>query len=257
MRSKDIAKRARVTVRTLRHYHQIGLLPEPSRDANGYRHYTVHHLVRLLRIRRLTTLGLSLRQLAPLLEDSHALRLDVLDQLATSLTDQIERLQKQRKIIAALRSGKGPLDVSPELTVALAPLEVGRSGEVNNSGRDQSTLIDHMVNDKGRAALAELYDRLAAPDLAKIVLTLGQRFDRLGLETDETEIADLVDAYVLHLGNWMKEFNAVLRQFADKETSLTLWAHAAEATTPQQRRVLTEIGLRLVSTDGRNGSCGK
>ncbi len=63
------------------------------------------------------------------------------------------------------------------------------------------TLIDHMIDDKGRATFAELYDRLAAPDLAKIVLTLGQRFDRLGLETDETEIAELVDAYVLHLGN--------------------------------------------------------
>lgn len=77
------------------------------------------------------------------------------------------------------------------------------------------------------------------------------RFDRLGAETDETEIAALVDAYILHLGDWMKEFNAVVRQFAERETTLTIWAHAVEATTPQQGRVLTEIGQRLVPINGR------
>lgn len=251
MRSKDIAKRAGVTVRTLRHYHQIGLLPEPSRDANGYRHYTVQHLARLLRIKRLGALGLSLRQLAPLLENSDAPRSAVLDQLDASLADQIERLQEQRRIVAALREGTGPLDVSPELAAVLSPLEIGRSDDAKSGGREQSALIDHMVDDEGRAALAELYGGLSAPNLAEIVLALGQRFDRLGPETDQIEIAELADAYILHLGDWMKAFNAAICRFAEGETSLTLWTHAVEATTPQQRRVLTEIGLRLMPIDGR------
>ena len=35
----QLAAYAGVTVRTVRHYHQIGLLPEPERDASGYRRY--------------------------------------------------------------------------------------------------------------------------------------------------------------------------------------------------------------------------
>lgn len=35
MRSADLARLAGTTVRTLRHYHQIGLLDEPRRSAGG------------------------------------------------------------------------------------------------------------------------------------------------------------------------------------------------------------------------------
>ena len=35
MLSSELAELAGVTVRTLRHYHQIGLLPEPPRTAGG------------------------------------------------------------------------------------------------------------------------------------------------------------------------------------------------------------------------------
>ena len=35
----QLASYTGVTVRAVRHYHQIGLLPEPDRDASGYRRY--------------------------------------------------------------------------------------------------------------------------------------------------------------------------------------------------------------------------
>ncbi|MEV4016841.1 MerR family DNA-binding transcriptional regulator [Nonomuraea angiospora] len=40
MLSSELAELAGVTVRTLRHYHQIGLLPEPRRASGGYRNTT-------------------------------------------------------------------------------------------------------------------------------------------------------------------------------------------------------------------------
>lgn len=43
--------------RSLRHYHALGLLPEPSRQANGYREYGALDVARLLRIKRLAALG--------------------------------------------------------------------------------------------------------------------------------------------------------------------------------------------------------
>lgn len=48
MKSSELARMAGVSVRTLRHYHAIGLLPEPPRGENGYRDYEPTHLLRLL-----------------------------------------------------------------------------------------------------------------------------------------------------------------------------------------------------------------
>lgn len=61
MRSKELADLAGVTVRALRHYHQLGLLPEPPRAKNGYREYGAVDLARVLRIKRLSSLGISLQ----------------------------------------------------------------------------------------------------------------------------------------------------------------------------------------------------
>ena len=46
----QLASYTGVTVRAVRHYHQIGLLPEPERDASGYRRYSATAVVSLIRI---------------------------------------------------------------------------------------------------------------------------------------------------------------------------------------------------------------
>lgn len=67
MRSKEVADFAGVTVRTLRHYHQLGILPEPPRLANSYREYGAVDVARVLRIKRLASLGFSLEQVGDML----------------------------------------------------------------------------------------------------------------------------------------------------------------------------------------------
>lgn len=62
MRSAELAELAGVTIRTIRYYHQAGALPEPPRTSNGYRDYSAEHLVAVLKIRQLTSSGLSLAQ---------------------------------------------------------------------------------------------------------------------------------------------------------------------------------------------------
>jgi DNA-binding transcriptional MerR regulator len=247
MRSKNIADRAGVTIRTLRHYHRIGLLPEPPRDTNGYRRYGVQHLVRLLRIKRLAGLGLLLGELPALLDGADERRDAVLDELDGTLVRQIERSQEQRRIIAALRKGDGPIDMSPELAKAMLPLETRRAEQANQAGREQSVLLENTLTDEGRGALTQLYGRLAAPDLAEATEELGRRFDCLGPDSSEDEVAELAVAYVRHLGSWMREYNNVLIDHADSDANLLLWAHAMESVKPQQRRVISEIGLRLAS----------
>lgn len=63
MKSSEFARLTGVTLKTLRHYHKIGLLDEPDRRENGYRDYDVTHVIRLLRIRHLASVGLSLARI--------------------------------------------------------------------------------------------------------------------------------------------------------------------------------------------------
>ena len=63
----QLASYAGVTVRTVRHYHQIGLLAEPERDHSGYRSYDAAAVVRLTRIRVLADAGVPLARVQELL----------------------------------------------------------------------------------------------------------------------------------------------------------------------------------------------
>jgi hypothetical protein len=54
----EVARLVGVSTKTIRYYHQIGLLAEPERTESGYRLYDAAHLLRLQHIRRLRALGL-------------------------------------------------------------------------------------------------------------------------------------------------------------------------------------------------------
>ncbi len=113
----DLARLAGVTARTIRHYHAIGLMPEPVRSEGGYRQYDVRDLLRLLRIRRLSSLGMSLPQVAELLEAPETQAQELLDQLDRELAAQLAVLEEQRRVLAVLREHA----VDPELPETFAP----------------------------------------------------------------------------------------------------------------------------------------
>ncbi|PJJ73420.1 DNA-binding transcriptional MerR regulator [Diaminobutyricimonas aerilata] len=101
----QLASYAGVTVRTVRHYHQIGLLDEPGRDHSGYRRYDAAAVVRLIRIRVLADAGVPRARVQELLvagpeEFAHAVR-----EIDTALRADIRRLQRNRERIAELAAG--------------------------------------------------------------------------------------------------------------------------------------------------------
>jgi DNA-binding transcriptional MerR regulator len=49
----EVAALVGVSPKTIRYYHEVGLLAEPPRTGAGYRLYTAQDLLRLQRIRRL------------------------------------------------------------------------------------------------------------------------------------------------------------------------------------------------------------
>lgn len=69
MKSSELARLAGVSLKTLRHYHKVGLLAEPVRQENGYRDYDVSHVIRLLRVRQLVRIGLPLVRIKEQLDE--------------------------------------------------------------------------------------------------------------------------------------------------------------------------------------------
>lgn len=104
LRSSELAGLAGTTPRALRHYHQLGLLPEVPRDPNGYRRYTVRDLVRVLRIRQLAAGGMPLNQISAALEGDLRNQDQMLAELDRSLEEESLRISRQRKAVAQLRA---------------------------------------------------------------------------------------------------------------------------------------------------------
>nr|WP_218024487.1 MerR family transcriptional regulator [Nocardia lijiangensis] len=121
--TRELAELAGTSVRAVRHYHDVGLLDVPERGANGYKRYGVAHLVRLLRIKRLTDLGFSLARIAAMGEaDEHPEQ--ALRTLDAELAATIERLQRIRVELAMTLRKPTPTDLPPELAVATADADL-------------------------------------------------------------------------------------------------------------------------------------
>ncbi len=68
MQIGDIAERTGLSLRTIRHYEQIGLLPEAQRSAGGFRLYGEEAVDRLLLIKRMKPLDFTLEEMRDLVE---------------------------------------------------------------------------------------------------------------------------------------------------------------------------------------------
>ncbi len=70
----ELAERTGLSLRTIRHYDEIGLLKASGRTEGGFRLYTPTDETRLMLIRRMKPLGFSLEQMMDLLRIIDALK---------------------------------------------------------------------------------------------------------------------------------------------------------------------------------------
>src|SRR5262245_52159394 len=101
----QLATYAGVTVRTVRHYHAKGLLPEPARDLSGYRRYDAAAVVDLIRIRTLADAGVPLSRVEELLTAEEDEFNAAIDDIGRRLGAEIRERQRHRKRVAQLASG--------------------------------------------------------------------------------------------------------------------------------------------------------
>lgn len=98
-----LARRTGLTVRTLHHYDQIGLLSPAKRTPSGHRVYGVEEVRRLQQIASLRHLGLTLEQIGEALRDpenslEHVLKLQI-----ERIRDEIRSRERMRGLLEHLR----------------------------------------------------------------------------------------------------------------------------------------------------------
>ncbi|MFI2364450.1 MerR family transcriptional regulator [Promicromonospora sp. NPDC019610] len=101
----QVASYAGVTARTVRHYHAVGLLPEPERDHSGYRRYGAQDVVDLLRIRTLADAGVPLARVQELLRAGEEEFAAAVAEIDARLRSEIEERERHRERIARLAAG--------------------------------------------------------------------------------------------------------------------------------------------------------
>ncbi len=170
MRIGELADVVGVTTRTVRHYHHQGLLPEPERLANGYRTYTLRHVVVLARIRRLTELGLGLAEVRDVLADEAGKDLaEVLEELDADLAQQEATIRERRARLRTLLASEGGLPAEGPVSPELAELFAGM-GDVSGSpmavrDREMLALLESTMAPEDREGLlAALRGALGSPD---------------------------------------------------------------------------------------------
>jgi DNA-binding transcriptional MerR regulator len=193
----QLATYAGVTVRAVRHYHKIGLLPEPARDHSGYRTYDAAAVVRLIRIRVLAEAGVPLSRVQELLDASPEEFARDVQEIDKQLRAEIRRLQNNRRRIAKLAAGEH---------LALPQSVVDYLDRLRGLGVDERYIeleadtwimvaaqVPHLID----AVIAKKHEELNDPETVKLYRLLSEALDWPADDPRVIEIADLLERLMI------------------------------------------------------------
>ncbi|QEW02763.1 MerR family transcriptional regulator [Microbacterium lushaniae] len=189
----QLAAYAGVTVATVRHYHKVGLLPEPERDRSGYRSYDAAAVVRLIRIHVLAGAGVPLAQVEDLLDAGpHEFAAGVRE-IDKRLRTEVRRLQDSRRRLARLAAGE---------STALPASVVGYLDRLRGLGieeryieleRDAWIMVAAQLPDQIDAVIAQKHADLDDPDMVRLYTLLS---DGMTWTADDPRVVEAAD--ILH-----------------------------------------------------------
>jgi DNA-binding transcriptional MerR regulator len=105
----ELAKQVGVSVRTLHHYDEIGLLSPSAHTSAGHRRYSATDVLRLQQITSLRQLGFSLRDIRAWLDDPAKSARQIVDLHLARLR---ERIEVEQELFDRLQKLRAALDVS-------------------------------------------------------------------------------------------------------------------------------------------------
>jgi DNA-binding transcriptional MerR regulator len=237
----EVARLAGVSTRTVRHYHAVGLLPEPYRDSHDYRRYTSRDLITLVRAVRLRALGMPLPQVAARLSDSSEVggsASDPLVALADELDDEITRLAATRDRLRELASS-GVFDQPVQaLTRALRESGViGASDELRTGQEWAAALLDAVHPEGMSGVLSQASGLLSDPMAAAEFVGLFEEVRRLRSRASEARVDALAAKVAAIVTRFVDGVSLADAELLDKVF--------ADRLNKAQRRFLHQVRVRI------------
>jgi len=188
----QLAAYAGVTVRAVRHYHHVGLMPEPPRDFSGYRAYGAADVVRLIRIRTLAEAGVPLARVQELLDATPAEFGGAVGQIDAELRAKVRELQEHRRRIARLAAGD-TLAVPKEVVPYLDKLRASGASQAMVEGeRDGWILVAARWPEKIPEFMADKLAQLDDPRTVRLYRLLDELVE-VGMDDSRLNaVADLL-----------------------------------------------------------------
>lgn len=104
----EVSKKCGIPSKTIRFYEKEDLIPLPSRKSNGYREYSKLHIKNLIFLKRIRTLGFSIKEckhLISLLNNPNRKSSDVKNCVSNKLIEienKIKEISKTKKLLLEL-----------------------------------------------------------------------------------------------------------------------------------------------------------
>ena len=188
----QLASYAGLTIRAVRHYHQVGLLPEPERDVSGYRRYDAAAVVRLVRIRTLAEAGVPLARVRELLDADEGTFDAAITEIDRQLRGQIRAVQEHRRRIKQLGSSD-TLAVPDEVADYLDRLSgIGAPPAVVEAERDAWILVAARWPDSIHGFMVDKVAQLENPQVVRLYGLIGRIADDGDDEDLLRETADVM-----------------------------------------------------------------
>lgn len=172
----DAAAFVGTTPRAIRHYHEIGLLPEPVRGGDDRRRYGYEDMIRLLWIRRAADAGIALDDIRDAFADADTASADadskegddgiasILERLEETLVAQEAELRRQRTAVQRMRTEGSRMGLlSDFVTSRLKSLP---EGSLRQTDLDSLLVTERIFGPLGAAVQASRFIALSThPDL--------------------------------------------------------------------------------------------
>ncbi|MBI9113769.1 MerR family transcriptional regulator [Sanguibacter suaedae] len=179
---------AGTTPRAIRHYHAIGLLPEPERGSDGRRRYGYDDMIRLLWVRRTADAGIALDDIRDAFTAAAPTEGDpdvagVLDRLDETLAAQEAEVRQQRAAVQRMRVRGSRLGLLDDFVAAR--LDHLPEGSLRQADLDNLLVVERVFGPLGAAVNAGRYIALATHP--------GLREESDGVDAAEEALDDTVD----------------------------------------------------------------
>ncbi|MFJ9179221.1 MerR family transcriptional regulator [Streptomyces sp. NPDC102360] len=241
---------AGVTIKTVRHYHRLGLVAEPERDTSGYRRYGSAELLRLVQARTLAGAGVPLAEAGELLDAGTERFAAAVDDVHRRLTEQIEDLVARRDTLHRIAHGDRALLPDRACAVLGRMAELGLKAEYVATQREALVLTRAVVPEMFDTFLTRLEHLLDDPGHVELT---KRAWDASSWPPDDPRLDELASALAEKVltDRALLAAGTGLRDRSDDAARYALVNHHREDDAPSMARLnaLVEARLRAAGVD--------